>query len=157
MWDRQRINNAEPLTIAGIKLLTLSRFSVPTYFLPRNFYPAFHHLLTPIPSRIPWLDTFKDDKIIMPLRGQSRYRMFQPCLFSSVYSKCGLLWAVGCRHHLVASDIDVTRASTCTAKTSLPTKEMRLVVAQRPSVAMTDESGGGHRSVFTHRTEPEAC
>lgn len=158
MWDRQRINNVEPLTIAGIKLLTLSRFSV-NYFLPRNFYPTFHHLLTPIPSTIPWLDTFKCDKIMMPLRGQSRYCMFQPCLFSRVYSKCGLLWAVGCRR------VDKTppcwiwhkRANTHTGQMSRPTKEMHLVVAQQPSVAMTDESGGGHWSVFTHRTEPGAC
>ena len=48
------------------------------------------------------------------------------------------------------------------SETSVTTTERHLVVAQQPSVAMTDESSKGHWSVFTQsrhtqRTEPEAC
>lgn len=51
LWHPQHINNAELLTNAGIKLLTLSPTSFLTFFLTLNSSLSFHHLsLTILPS-----------------------------------------------------------------------------------------------------------
>lgn len=50
-WDPRHINNAEPLTIAGIKLLTPFPTSFLTFLLTLNSSPSSHHLsLTILPS-----------------------------------------------------------------------------------------------------------
>lgn len=120
MWDRQRINNAEPLTIAGIKVLTLSPpflLLVPEF--PSSLPPSLtNHLLAPRPSTLQqpedgaWIGNqvsrrarlagyFKvpqnNNIIIYALGRRAQLLCVLPMFVYSVCSKCRLLCAVGCR------------------------------------------------------------
>lgn len=160
--------------MAGIKVLTLSPpFPLPVPEFPSSVPPSLApHPLTPAPStpqqpedgarignqvsRRASLATFKCHKIIitsMLLGEEPSCCVLCPCLFTPSAVNAGssgpLAAGAPFRRHLVVRDKDVKRANICTVKASVTTKGTHLMAAQQPSVAMTDESGGGRRSVHT--------